>query len=191
MIFRDARVAQPYVSRSYLAPERDQGAQKEAAALTLLAEILGGGTTSYLTEKLQFDTQVAVYSSVYYRGTSLDNTTFNMIVVPAPGVTLQEAEDAMDVAVTSFMKEGVDPSQLERLKKQLRAQQIYARDNVDGIAQRYGSALTTGLTVEDVQAWPEILQAITPEEIMAAAKKVIIPETSVTGWLMKEQEQGQ
>ena len=191
MIFRDARVAQPYVSRSYLAPGRDQGAQKEAAALTVLAEILGGGTTSYLTEKLQFDTQVAVYSSAYYRGTSLDDTTFNMIVVPAPGVTLQEAEDAMDVAVTSFMKEGVDPSQLERLKKQLRAQQIYARDNVDGIAQRYGSALTTGLTVEDVQAWPEILQAITPEEIMAAAKKVIIPETSVTGWLMKEQEQGQ
>ena len=191
VIFRDARVAQPYVSRSYLAPERDQGAQKEAAALTLLAEILGGGTTSYLTEKLQFDTQVAVYSSVYYRGTSLDDTTFNMIVVPAPGVTLQEAEDAMDVAVASFMKEGVDPVQLERLKKQLRAQQIYARDNVDGIAQRYGSALTTGLTVEDVQAWPEILQAITPEEIMAAAQKVIIPETSVTGWLMKEQEQGQ
>ena len=166
-------------------------AAKEAAALTLLAEILGGGTTSYLTEKLQFDTQVAVYSSVYYRGTSLDDTTFNMIVVPAPGVTLQEAEDAMDVAVASFMKEGVDPVQLERLKKQLRAQQIYARDNVDGIAQRYGSALTTGLTVEDVQAWPEILQAITPEEIMAAAQKVIIPETSVTGWLMKEQEQGQ
>ena len=168
VIFRDSRVAQPYVSRSYLAPERDQGAQKEAAALTLLAEILGGGTTSYLTD-----------------------TTFNMIVVPAPGVTLQGAEDAMDVAVASFMKEGVDPAQLERLKKQLRAQQIYARDNVDGIAQRYGSALTTGLTVEDVQAWPEILQAITPEEIMAAAEKVIIPETSVTGWLMKVQEQGQ
>jgi zinc protease len=191
VVFRDARVAQPYVSRSYLAPERDQGAQKEAAALTLLAEILGGGTTSYLTEKLQFDTQVAVYSSVYYRGTSLDDTTFNIIVVPAPGVTLQEAEDAMDVAVASFMKEGVGPSRLERLKKQFRAQQIYARDNVDGIAQRYGSALTTGLTVKDVQAWPEILQAIRPEEIMAVAKKVIIPETSVTGWLMKEQEQGQ
>ena len=32
MIFRDARVAQPYVSRSYLAPERDPGAQEEAAA---------------------------------------------------------------------------------------------------------------------------------------------------------------
>jgi zinc protease len=191
LIFRDARVAQPYVSRSYLAQERDSGSQEEAAALKLLAEVLGGGTTSYLTEKLQFDTQVAVYSSVYYRGTSLDDTTFNMIVVPAPGVTLQEAEDAMDAAVASFMKDGVDADQLARLKKQLRAQQIYARDNVDGIAQRYGSALTTGLTVADVQAWPDILQAVTAEDIMAAAKKVIIPATSVTGWLVKEEEQTQ
>ncbi|MFT5798621.1 MAG: zinc protease [Candidatus Azotimanducaceae bacterium] len=191
LTFRDARVAQPYVSRSYLAQERDAGDQKEAAALTLLAEVLGGGTTSYLTEKLQFDTQVAVYSSVYYRGTSLDDTTFNMIVVPAPGVSLQEAEDAMDTAVANFMKDGVDPDQLARLKKQLRAQQIYARDNVDGIAQRYGSAMTTGLTVEDVQAWPDILQAITAEDIMAAAKKVIVPETSVTGWLVKKEEQTQ
>jgi zinc protease len=191
LIFRDARVAQPYVSRSYLAQERDSGSQEEAAALKLLAEVLGGRTTSYLTEKLQFDTQVAVYSSVYYRGTSLDDTTFNMIVVPAPSVTLQEVEDAMDAAVASFMEDGVDADQLARLKKQLRAQQIYARDNVDGIAQRYGSALTTGLTVADVQAWPDILQAVTAEDIMAAAKKVIIPETSVTGWLMKEEEQTQ
>ncbi len=190
LVFRDARVAQPYVSRSYLAPERDSGSQEEAAALTLLAEVLGGGTTSYLTEKLQFDTQTVVYSSVYYRGTSLDDTTFNMIVVPAPGVTLQEAEDAMDAAVAQFMEEGVDPEQLDRLKKQMRAQQIYARDNVDGIAQRYGTALTTGLTVDDVKAWPEILQAVTPEDIMAAAEKVIVRKTSVTGWLVRDEETG-
>jgi zinc protease len=184
-------VAQPYISRSYLAPERDSGAQTEAAALKLLAEVLGGGTTSYLTEKLQFDSQVAVYSSAYYRGTSLDDTTFNLIVVPAPGVTLQDAEDAMDAAIAEFMKDGVDADQLARLKKQLRAQQIYARDNVDGIAQRYGSALTTGLTVADVQAWPDIMQTVTAEDIMAAAKKVMIPETSVTGWLVKAKEQTQ
>jgi zinc protease len=97
----------------------------------------------------------------------------------------------MDAAVAGFMTDGVDADQLARLKKQLRAQQIYARDNVDGIAQRYGSALTTGLTVADVQAWPDILQAVTAEDILAAAKNVITPETSVTGWLVKEEEQTQ
>lgn len=191
VIFRDPRVAQPYLNRSYLAPERDAGAQKDAAALTILAEILGGGTTSYLAEKLQFDTQVAVYSGAFYSGISLDRTTFDLIVVPGPDVSLQEAEDAMDAAMADFMKDGVDAEQLERIKLQLRAQQIYARDDADGVANRYGAALASGLTVADVQAWPDVLQAVTADDIMKAAAKVLRIEGSVTGWLTKPVEAGQ
>ena len=121
MTFRDDRVAQEYVSRSYLAQERDPGDQKTAAALTMLAEILGGGTTSYFAEKLQFDAPIATYSAAFYNGLALDDTTFNVVVVPQPGVTLQEAEDAMDAAIASFMKKGVDPEQLDRIKQQVRA----------------------------------------------------------------------
>lgn len=188
LIFRDPRVAQPYVSRSYLAPERDSGDQTMGAALTLLAEVLGGGTTSYFAEKLQFESQKAVHSVAYYRGTSLDETTFDMFIVPTPGVSLQEAEDAMDATLAQFMEDGVDPEHLERIKYQLRASEIYARDNVDRIANRYGQALSSGLTVEDVQSWPDILQAVTPEDIMAAARLVLNREASVTGWLMREEE---
>ena len=188
IVYEDARVAQPYVHRSYLAPERDPGTQEDAAALFMLAQLLGGGTTSYLNEKLQFETQTVVYVGAFYNGTSLDDTTFDLIVVPSEGVTLQEAEDAMDATIAEFIAEGVDADDLDRIKMQLRASQIYARDNVDGIANRYGQALASGLTVEDVQAWPDILQAVTGEQIIAAAKSVIQPETSVTGWLMREQE---
>ena len=188
LTFKDARVAQPYVQRSYLAPERDSGAQEQAAALYLLAEILGGGTTSYLANALQFDQQTAVYTGAFYSGMSLDDNTFSFLVVPSEGVTLQEAEDALDQTYAAFLKDGVDAEQLDRIKLQLRASEIYARDNVDGIANRYGRALTSGLTVEDVQAWPDILQAVTAEQIIAAAKQVLQPEVSVTGWLMRDEE---
>ena len=62
-------------------------------------------------------------------------------------------------------------------------------DNVSGIAQRYGAALTQGLKVADVQAWPQILQEITPEEVMARAEKLFDEKASVTGWLMGPKEQ--
>jgi len=185
LIYRDARVAQEYVSRSYLAQERDPGDQKEAAALTLLAEVLGGGQTSYLTEKLQFESQKAVFSGAFYRGVSLDDTTFDVVVVPTPGVSLEDAESAMDETLAQFMKDGVDAEQLDRIKYQLRASHIFAQDNVDGVARRYGAALSVGLSVEDVQAWPDILQAVTPEDIMAAAETVLKREASVTGWLTR------
>ncbi len=46
LTFSDPRVAQPYVSRSYLAATRETGAQEKAAALTILAELLGGSPTT-------------------------------------------------------------------------------------------------------------------------------------------------
>ncbi|WP_323783984.1 pitrilysin family protein [Thalassovita sp.] len=187
LIYRDARVAQPYVSRSYLAPERDHGAQEKAAALTLLAEVLGGGQTSVLAEKLQFESKTAVYVGSFYKGTSLDDTTFDLVVVPAPGVTLQQAEDAMDKTLAEFLKTGIDPEQLERIKTQIRASEIYARDDVQGLANRYGRALTQGLTVGDVQDWPDILQAVSADDIMAAAREVLDRRQSVTGWMTTEE----
>ena len=183
MVFRDARVAQPYVTRSYLAPERDSGSQEKAAALTLLAEILGGGSTSVLAEALQFETRQAVNTAAYYGDTSLDDSTFDLVVMPAPGVTLQQAEDAMDDVIAGFLETGVDPEQLDRIKMQMRASQIYGQDDVGRLANRYGRALTQGLTVEDVQAWPDILQAVTAEDIMTAAREVLDRDKAVTGWL--------
>jgi zinc protease len=191
MVFEDPRVAQPYVSRSYLAPERDSNNQKTAAALTLLAEILGGGQTSVLNEKLQFDTQMAVYTGAYYRGTALDDTSFGLVIVPAQGKSLQAAETALDEVIEGFLKEGVDPAQLARIKKQLRASQIYARDNVQQMANRYGRGLTSGLTLNDIHQWPDILQAVTGEDIMSAAKSIFNKKHAVTGWLTTAPEASQ
>ncbi|TDX28934.1 zinc protease [Rhodovulum visakhapatnamense] len=184
LTYDDPRVAQPYVIRTYLAPERDPGDQKPAAALTYLAEILGGsGTNSVLSDKLQFDSRTAIYSSAFYDGLSLDKTTFGFVVVPAEGVSLGEAEAALDKALAEFLDQGVDPALFESIKTQLRASEIYARDNIQGLARRYGAALAVGMSVEDVQSWPEILQEVTPEDVMEAARAVLDPRTSVTGWL--------
>ncbi len=186
--FSDPRVAQPYVIRSYLAPERDPGDQRTAAALTLLAEVLGGSQTSVLPQKLQFDEKRAVYAGAFYSGLSLDDTTFGVVNVPVPGVTLEEAEADMDRVIADFIETGVDPVQLDRIKFQLRASQVYELDSSNSLARRYGAALTSGLTVEDVHAWPGILQSITPEEIIAAAQAVFDRDNAVTGFLRTAEE---
>lgn len=183
LTYQDPRVAQPYVTRSYLAPERDAGDQKTAAALVMLAEVLGGGQTGYLTEKLVFEDQKALYTSAYYRGQSLDDTTFGLYIVPAAGVSLSEAETALDDTLAQFLEDGVDAEKLERIKTQLRASQIYERDDVQRLARRYGSALTQGLTVADIQDWPDLLQAVTEEDILAAAAEVLDRSQAVTGYL--------
>ncbi|MEI4473477.1 M16 family metallopeptidase [Frigidibacter sp. MR17.24] len=182
--YADPRVSRPYVMRTYLAPERDAGDQKEAAALTVLAELLGGdGQTSVLGRKLTFDSKTALYTSAFYDATSLDDTTFGVVIMPLPGIALADAEAALDTALDAFMAEGVDPAQLERVKTQVRAAEIYAQDSVAGLARKYGEALTSGLTMQDVADWPAALQAVTAEDVMAAAKDVLNRDHAVTGWL--------
>ena len=188
----DERVAEPYVIRTYLAPERNSGDQKQAAALTILAELLGGsGTTSVLARALQFDSQVATYSSAFYSGTSLDPDTFGLIVMPVPGVGLADAEAAMDKVVAQFLKDGVKPEDFARIKTQIRASTIYARDDANGLAQDYGEALAIGLTVEDVKSWPDVLQSVTEADVMAAAALVLNRNNAVTGWLTRKDEAAQ
>ena len=108
--------------------------------------------------------------------------------MPAEGVTLEEAEADMDRIIAEFIETGVDPEQLERIKFQLRASQVYELDSSNALARRYGAALTSGLTIEDVHAWPDILQSVTGEDIIAAAKDVFDRRTAVTGFLRTAEE---
>lgn len=189
LVLADERVSNPYVYRMYLAPERNPGDQKTAAALLILAELLGGsGQTSVLARALQFDTQTAVYTSAFYDGTSIDAGSFGLYVVPAPGVSLEDAEAAMDRTVEDFLAKGPDPAAFERIKTQIRASEIYGKDDIQGLANMYGEELTIGLTVADIQGFDDVLGAVTVEDVMDAAHKVFNRNNAVTGWLTQTQE---
>jgi len=181
---RDARVREPLVVRSYLAPQRLSGDQHAAAALAILADVLGGsGTTSVMARDLVLGDGVALDASASYSATGLDVQSFGVHVTPRPGVSLAQAEAAMDATIARFIVEGPDPAQLARVKGRIRASEIYALDDQSRRARRIGAALTSGLTLEDVAQWPELLDAVTGEEVRAAAASVFRPENSVTGWL--------
>jgi zinc protease len=181
----DERVSEPYLIRSYLAPERNTGDQKTAAALTILAELLGGNaTSSVLARSLQFEQKKAVWSAAFYDGTTVDPDTFGLYVTPVPGVDLADAEAAMDAVLAKFLKDGPDPAEFDRIKTQIRAAEIYARDSAEGQANEYGQALANGLTVKDVQDWPKILQDVTVDDVMTVARQVLNRDNSVTGWLV-------
>ena len=192
LVYSDERVSEPYLIRSSLAPSRRNGDPKEAAALVMPAQLLGGNpTTSVLARALQFDTQVATYTSAFYSGSAMDNDTFGFVVMPVPGVTLEAAEAALDGVVAKFAADGVNADDLARIKAQVRAEDIYNRDDTEGLARQYGQALTIGLTIADVQEWPGLLQAVTSEDIMAAAAKVLNRDQAVTGWLTADEEAAQ
>ncbi len=70
--FSDPRVEQPKVSRYYLVPSATTAAAGESAALDVLAQLLGGGSNSYLYRALVVDKPLAVNAGAGYQGTALD-----------------------------------------------------------------------------------------------------------------------
>jgi len=186
LIFEDERVSQSYLVRTYIAEERNNGKQINAAALTLLADLLGSdGIQSILGKELQLNSKKAIYTNAYYDGRSYDDTHFSLIAVPSEGVSLEEIEIELDGAINDLLLNGIDEKHLNRIKFQYKAHQIYALDSAFSQARRFGAALTSGLKVEDVLVWPAELQEIGSAEILKAAKSLFKKEKSVTGWIRK------
>jgi zinc protease len=52
------------------------------------------------------------------------------------------------------------------------------------MARIYGSTLTTGGTVADLDAWPDEVNAVTSEQIQAVASRYLARSRSVTGYLL-------
>lgn len=190
LVFEDPRVGTPYVSRIYLAPPRQSGDQSEAAALQMLAALLGGSsTTSVLERRLNFEEGIALSAWASYSGLSRDHGIFGIGIAPVEGVTLEEGEAALDRVIAAFLEEGVDLDQFERVRRQLRASEVYALDDTQGRARQFGVALSIGLTIDDVTGWIDALEAVTPEDVIAAGQMLLDTRASVTGFLTKPELQ--
>jgi zinc protease len=185
LVMHDPRVTEPQFTRLYLAPPRRTGDQKGAAALVVLADLLDGDrVTSVMNRDLVQGDGIALAADAFYVETGLNLQTFGFSVVPKPGTRLGAAEPALDALIAGFVAQGPDPAEVERIKGRRRGAEIFGLDNVPGRANRIGDALTSGLTLEDVEEWPDILQSVTAADVQEAARAVLRIENSVTGWAL-------
>lgn len=179
----DPRVAQPSLRRSYLAPSRAAGATEHSVPLSVLQEILGGPTGRLYTAMVQGEGP-AVSAGGGYQSLALDLSTFGFGASPKPGRKLEDVEAALDGVIAALLADGVTDAELAQAKAVMQAETVFARDSLSNAARIFGTALTTGLTVEDVEAWPRLVAAVTREQVLAAARHVFDPRRSVTGHLL-------
>ena len=73
--------------------------------------------------------------------------------------------------------------EFNRAKTQLVASALYRRDSQFAMASTYGQALSIGLTINDVDAWPTRIKAVTADNLRKVAARDLILKESVTGYL--------
>ena len=179
------RVASPQWGRSYLAPSYTEAGGKSADALTVLAEILGGGDSARLYRSLVVDKKLALSVGAGYdpyRGAG----SFSLYAEPKDGVSIADVETAAVTEVRRLLSEGVGAAEVERVKQRLQASALYSRDSLSGVARIIGASMVAGRSLDEIQAWPERIGAVTPDEVMAVARQVLRDDTAVTAVLLPE-----
>jgi zinc protease len=179
----DPKVEQPTLQRLYLTPSCISSKGREALALELLAEILGGGPTSYLYRKLVMERAVAVNAGSWYMGSAMEDTRFSIYAVPGAGISLEALEATVDETIARIKADALDGDSIARAKARLVAETIYASDSQSSLARIYGSALAIGETIEEVRRWPFDIESVTPDDLAGAAERYLAAPRSVTGFL--------
>ncbi len=181
---RDEKVRQPSLSRLYRATSYGTDEGREAHALDVAIEILGGSETSRLYRTLVEERRLAVTAGASSNSSGLGGGSVAISATPAEGVTLEQLEAAIDEVVADFLREGPTASELARAKSSLAAAAVYARDSQESLANIYGASIAQGESIEDVVSWADDIEAVTREEAMAMARATLDINLSVTGWLL-------
>jgi zinc protease len=178
----DPRVRQAEWSRSYLAPSQNAGETEHAYPLIVLSNILSG-TTGRLYRSLVVERMLAAHTGVWYDDFYFDKTQFYIYATPAPGADLAALEAAIDDEIDRVLREGVTREEVESAKTRVKAEAVFASDSLYMVANIFGDAFTSDVSVEEVESWFDRIDAVTPEQINAAARLVLHPERAVTGVL--------
>lgn len=180
----DKRVRQPSVSRRYLVVDKMINGKLIGPVIDVLSEIISGGATSRIYKSLVIEQKVASNAGGYYDGGNLDVDTFGLYGSPVQGKNLDDVEQALDEIIDQLQNDGVKESEIKRAKRSLIADAVYARDSVSGAANIFGSALSSGESLDDIVNWPLNVSKVTKADVDAVIKIIFDLKRSVTARLV-------
>ena len=181
---RDEKVREPQLQRAYIVPSAVTAAPGEAEALSLLAEILGGGATSRFYDKLvRGDGAGDLCRRQLPRERPRWLALHHLRAAEARRRRSPSSRRAWTSVIDDLLQNGITEEELARAKRSAIAQAIYSLDNQAALANIVGQALAVGQSLDSVQSWPPRMQAVTVAEVQAVAQKYLRPEASATGYL--------
>ena len=174
------RVRQPSWSRRYLVPSYGASDRQYKYALDVLTEILSGGTTGRLYRRLVVEQALAAHAGAWYSGDNRGPGVFGFYGSPRPGRTLDEIETAIEVEIAAVLENGITDEEVKLAIERMQAEAVFARDSLNAPPRILGNALMSGQSIEDVEAWPERIGAVTKQAVDAAARAVLSTGGTVT-----------
>jgi zinc protease len=175
---RRARVATPaevpQVALGYHTPVITPADSWEPYALAVAAGVLDGGNAARFARELVREKRIAANIDTGYSPLGRAPSLFTIDGTPAPGRTIEELEQALRAQVARLRDELVSEAELQRIKAQVVASDVYARDSVHYQAMRLGQIAIFGLDLNLPERYIERIKAVTAGQVQAVARKYLV-----------------
>ena len=183
-----APAEQAYLAMAYKVPQltsfEPSPENDDALALTVLAAVLDGYSGARLDRALtqgsdRLADSVGAGNGLWGRGPQV----FTLDGVPAPGKTAQQLEAGLRTEVARVAREGVSQAELERVKTQWIAGEVYKLDSLMSQARELGAYWIQGLPNDAGERLIQRLRGVTAEQVKDVAARYFNDDQLTVGVL--------
>ena len=178
----------PYLIMGYKVPSLNTAKQSwEPYALEVLAGILSGGDSARLPKELVRGAQMAASADVSYDMISRQSGLFIFDAIPSAKFSLADIEKALYKQIKKLKDEPVTEKELQRVKAQVVAGNVYEKDSIFYQAMNLGQLETVGLPWTLADEYLGKIRAVTAEQVQKVARKYFV-DTQKTIALLEPQQ---
>jgi zinc protease len=164
----------PSVVLAWHAPRLQRPAEDwEPYALEVLAGVLDGHASARLPKALVQDARVAVGVGAGYDPVARGPNLFIADATPVEGKSAGELEAALLREIQRIQEEGIAEQELERVKAQVLASQVFQQDSFFYQGMQIGEWEVAGLPWQSRQIRFDKLKAVSPEQVKSVAQKYL------------------
>ncbi len=152
---------------------------------SMIESILVGGRTSRMYQDMVEQSQVSlnIGSANGFPGDRYGNILL-LYGLTAPGHTVEEMAERMDVLLTELKEEPVTPEELQRVKTQARASMLRSLDSNSGMASLLTEYEAKTDDWRNVFEQLKAIEKVTAEDVQRVAQETFIPSNRTVGKLL-------
>ena len=163
----------PYLVMAYHAPVlREAQEDWKPYALEVLTGILDGNESARLNKSLVREQRIANNVGVGYDSASRGPAMFTLEGTPGEGKSAADLEAGLRAQIAQLVQDGVSEAELQRVKAQVTASEVYKLDSVFYQAMQIGQMESVGLGYKAIPVMLQKLQAVTAQQVQDVAREL-------------------
>ena len=159
---------------------------QDAYTLNIIRNILDSGISSRLQDRLVRQKKTLTALSLSYDPYNRGDSLFSISALPAEGVSLQDAQKAIQAEIDLLKTELIHPQEMTRISAKFISNLIFNQDDIAGQAKMIGNLEVNGLSYHLMDELPKHYENVSPQDIQRVANVYFVKDNLSTLYLSPE-----